>query len=154
MPRLRQIADPVRAESARAIRELTDAGIETWLVTGDGRGAANAIGAQVGIPAHRVVAEVPPEGKAQIIVCANNFHGRTVTIVSFSSDEQYRDGFGPFTPGFKIIPFGAAEEAVKNCVQAAITEGPLLRVAPFRALSAGLMPPRDPAPGHICEAVG
>ena len=50
-----------------------------------------------------------PEGKAEIIVCANNFHGRTVTIVSFSTDEQYRDGFGPFTPGFKVIPFGDAE---------------------------------------------
>jgi ornithine--oxo-acid transaminase len=47
-----------------------------------------------------------PENKAEIIVCANNFHGRTVTIVSFSTDEQYRDGFGPFTPGFKVIPFG------------------------------------------------
>ena len=47
-----------------------------------------------------------PDGKAEIIVCANNFHGRTVTIVSFSSDEQYREGFGPFTPGFKIIPYG------------------------------------------------
>lgn len=47
-----------------------------------------------------------PQDKAEIIVCANNFHGRTVTIVSFSSDEQYRDGFGPFTPGFKVIPFG------------------------------------------------
>ena len=49
------------------------------------------------------------DGKAEIIVCANNFHGRTTTIISFSSDEQYRDGFGPFTPGFKIIPFGDAE---------------------------------------------
>ncbi|HEX9111897.1 MAG TPA: ornithine--oxo-acid transaminase [Terriglobales bacterium] len=47
-----------------------------------------------------------PENQAEIIVCANNFHGRTVTIVSFSTDEQYRDGFGPFTPGFKIIPYG------------------------------------------------
>lgn len=47
-------------------------------------------------------------GKAEIIVCANNFHGRTVTIVSASSDQQYRDGFGPFTPGFKIIPYGDA----------------------------------------------
>jgi ornithine--oxo-acid transaminase len=47
-----------------------------------------------------------PEDKAEIIVCAGNFHGRTVTVVSFSSDKQYRDGFGPFTPGFKIIPFG------------------------------------------------
>jgi ornithine--oxo-acid transaminase len=50
-----------------------------------------------------------PDGKAEIIVCANNFHGRTVTIVSFSTDEQYRDGFGPFTPGFKVIPFGDAD---------------------------------------------
>ena len=49
-----------------------------------------------------------PEGQAEIVVCANNFHGRTVTIVSFSTDEQYRDGFGPFTPGFKVIPFGDA----------------------------------------------
>jgi ornithine--oxo-acid transaminase len=48
------------------------------------------------------------DDKAEIIVCANNFHGRTITIVSFSSDAQYRDGFGPFTPGFKIIPFGDA----------------------------------------------
>jgi len=56
-----------------------------------------------------------PDGKAEIIVCANNFHGRTVTVVSFSTDEQYRDGFGPFTPGFKIIPFGdikALREAI------------------------------------------
>jgi ornithine--oxo-acid transaminase len=56
-----------------------------------------------------------PENKAEIIVCANNFHGRTVTIISFSTDEQYRDGFGPFTPGFRIIPFGdiaALREAI------------------------------------------
>jgi ornithine--oxo-acid transaminase len=49
-----------------------------------------------------------PDGKAEIIVCANNFHGRTVTIVSFSTDPQYREGFGPLTPGFKIIPYGEA----------------------------------------------
>jgi ornithine--oxo-acid transaminase len=49
-----------------------------------------------------------PDGKAEIVVCSNNFHGRTVTIISFSSDDQYRDGFGPFTAGFKIIPFGDA----------------------------------------------
>jgi ornithine--oxo-acid transaminase len=48
------------------------------------------------------------DGNAEIIVCANNFHGRTTTIVGFSTDEQYRDGFGPFTPGFRIIPFGDA----------------------------------------------
>ena len=56
-----------------------------------------------------------PDGKAEIVVCANNFHGRTVTIVSFSSEEQYRSGFGPFTPGFKIIPFGDAE-ALRNAI--------------------------------------
>jgi len=56
-----------------------------------------------------------PENKAEIIVCANNFHGRTVSLVSFSSDAQYREGFGPFTPGFKLIPFGdahALEDAI------------------------------------------
>ena len=56
-----------------------------------------------------------PEGKAEIIVCANNFHGRTITVISFSSDEQYRDGFGPFTPGFKVIPFGDAQ-ALRNAI--------------------------------------
>ncbi|MGO9271534.1 MAG: ornithine--oxo-acid transaminase [Terriglobia bacterium] len=50
-----------------------------------------------------------PDGQAEIIVCANNFHGRTITMISFSTDEQYRDGFGPFTPGFKMIPFGDAQ---------------------------------------------
>jgi ornithine--oxo-acid transaminase len=42
---------------------------------------------------------------AEIIVCENNFHGRTTTIVGFSSEKQYREGFGGFTPGFKIIPY-------------------------------------------------
>ncbi len=50
-----------------------------------------------------------PEGQAEIIVCANNFHGRTVTIVGFSTEPQYRDGYAPFTPGFKIIPYGDAQ---------------------------------------------
>ncbi|HUK48951.1 MAG TPA: ornithine--oxo-acid transaminase [Terriglobales bacterium] len=50
-----------------------------------------------------------PHDQAEIIVCANNFHGRTVTLVSFSSDSQYREGFGPFAPGFTIIPFGDAQ---------------------------------------------
>jgi ornithine--oxo-acid transaminase len=50
-----------------------------------------------------------PAGQAEIIVCEGNFHGRTTTIVGFSSEEQYRDGFGPFTPGFKMIPYGDAQ---------------------------------------------
>jgi ornithine--oxo-acid transaminase len=49
-----------------------------------------------------------PQDQAEVIVCFNNFHGRTITEVSFSTDAQYRDGFGPFTPGFKAIPFGDA----------------------------------------------
>jgi len=56
-----------------------------------------------------------PEGKAEIIVCENNFHGRTTTIVGFSSEPQYRAGFGPFTPGFVMVPYGdlaAFEKAI------------------------------------------
>ena len=55
------------------------------------------------------------EDSAEIIVCENNFHGRTTTIVGFSSEVHYRDGFGPFTPGFKIIPYNdptALENAI------------------------------------------
>lgn len=50
-----------------------------------------------------------PEGQAEIVVCDNNFHGRTTTICGFSSEPLYRDGFGPFTPNFISIPFGDAE---------------------------------------------
>jgi ornithine--oxo-acid transaminase len=54
-----------------------------------------------------------PQGKAEIIVCADNFHGRTIGIVGFSTDPSAYSGFGPFAPGFKIVPFGdfAAFEA-------------------------------------------
>ena len=47
-----------------------------------------------------------PDGRAEIICCHGNFHGRTTTIVGFSSDAQYQEGFGPFTPGFKLVPYG------------------------------------------------
>ena len=47
--------------------------------------------------------------KAEIIVCSNNFHGRTIAIVGFSTDPDARGGFGPFAPGFKVVPFGDAE---------------------------------------------
>ncbi|MDH3291755.1 MAG: ornithine--oxo-acid transaminase [Gemmatimonadota bacterium] len=56
-----------------------------------------------------------PADRAEIIVCANNFHGRTTTIVSFSTEESYKADFGPLTPGFKIIPYGdsaALEKAI------------------------------------------
>ncbi|SES20532.1 ornithine--oxo-acid transaminase [Lentzea albida] len=51
-----------------------------------------------------------PEGTAEIIVAGSNFHGRTTTIVSFSTDETARNDFGPFTPGFKVVKYGALDE--------------------------------------------
>src|ERR1700749_1512542 len=54
-----------------------------------------------------------PAGQANIIVADNNFHGRTISIVSFSSDETARGGFGPFTPGFRSVPFGDAAALAK-----------------------------------------
>lgn len=56
-----------------------------------------------------------PADQAEIIVFAENFHGRTITIISFSTEEQYRAGFGPYTPGFKIVPFGDLE-AVRRAI--------------------------------------
>ncbi|SFJ10111.1 ornithine--oxo-acid transaminase [Thermoflavimicrobium dichotomicum] len=56
-----------------------------------------------------------PDNQAEIIVCENNFHGRTTTVISFSSDDEYKRGFGPFTPGFKIIPYGDIE-ALKQAI--------------------------------------
>jgi len=56
-----------------------------------------------------------PEDEAKIIALENNFHGRSTTVISFSTREKYRDGYGPFTPGFEIVPFGdieALEEAI------------------------------------------
>ena len=50
-----------------------------------------------------------PEGEAEIIVAANNFHGRTIAIVGFSTDPTARGGFGPFPPGFRSVPFGDYE---------------------------------------------
>ncbi|MGY4291127.1 ornithine--oxo-acid transaminase [Bradyrhizobium sp. LM2.7] len=66
-----------------------------------------------------------PDGQAEIIVCANNFHGRTLGIVGFSTDPETRTHFGPFAPGFKIIPFGdaaALEEAITQNTVAFLVE--------------------------------
>jgi ornithine--oxo-acid transaminase len=84
------------------------------------------------------------QDKAEIIVCANNFHGRTVTIVSFSTDEQYRDGFGPFTPGFKVIPFGDA-----SALREAITPNTCaFLVEPIQGEAGIVIPPK----GFLREA--
>jgi len=58
------------------------------------------------------VKNVPAES-AEIIACRNNFAGRTITIVSFSTEEQYKDGYAPFTPGFKIVEYGDAADLEK-----------------------------------------
>jgi len=75
--------------------------------------------------------------KAEIIVCENNFHGRTTTIVGFSSEEQYRDGFGPFTPGFRLIPYGDAD-----ALEAAINENTVgFLVEPLQGEGGVVVPP-------------
>ena len=78
-----------------------------------------------------------PYGEAEIIVCANNFHGRTITIVGFSTEEQYRDGYAPFTPGFVIIPFGDAE-----ALEAAITPNTVaFMLEPIQGEAGIIVPP-------------
>lgn len=75
--------------------------------------------------------------KAEIIVFEGNFHGRTTTIVSFSTEEQYREGFGPFTPGFRIVPYGdlkAVAEAINENTVAVLVE-------PIQGESGIIIPP-------------
>lgn len=78
-----------------------------------------------------------PDGKAEIIVCNDNFHGRTLTIIGFSTEEQYKDGFGPFTPGFKAVPFGDAK-----ALEEAITENTVaFMVEPIQGEAGVIVPP-------------
>ncbi len=85
-----------------------------------------------------------PRDQAEIIVCAGNFHGRTTTIVSFSTDEQYRDGFGPFTPGFRVVPFGDA-----TALEAAVTPNTCaFLVEPIQGEAGIIIPPS----GYLSKA--
>ncbi len=78
-----------------------------------------------------------PSDQAEIIACANNFHGRTVTLVSFSTEPLYRNDYGPFTPGFPVIPFGDADALEK-----AITPNTVgFVVEPIQAEAGILIPP-------------
>jgi ornithine--oxo-acid transaminase len=85
-----------------------------------------------------------PDDCAEIIACENNFHGRTVTIVGFSTQQQYRRGFGPFTPGFSIIPYGDAE-----ALERAVTPNTAgFLVEPVQGEGGIIIPP----PGYLAEA--
>ena len=78
-----------------------------------------------------------PEGRAEIIVCGNNFHGRTIAIVGFSSDPGSREGFGPFAEGFRTIPFGDAA-----ALEAAITRNTVaFLVEPIQGEAGVIIPP-------------
>ena len=78
-----------------------------------------------------------PDGKAEIIVCENNFHGRTMTIIGFSTEEKYKEDFGPFTPGFKAIPFGDAK-----ALESAITKNTVaFLVEPIQGEAGVIIPP-------------
>lgn len=83
-----------------------------------------------------------PAGQAKIICCAENFHGRTTTIISFSTDPQCREGFGPFTPGFEVIPYGdlkALEKALDANTVAFLVE-PIQGEAGIKVPPKGFLP--------------
>jgi ornithine--oxo-acid transaminase len=93
-----------------------------------------------------------PEGRAEILVAEGNFHGRTTTIVGFSSEPGYREGFGPFTPGFRTLPFGSLEAA-----EAAVgPETAALLLEPIQAEGGVIIPPEGYMAGlrDLCDRHG
>ena len=90
------------------------------------------------------------EDRAEIIVASGNFHGRTTTVISFSTEADYRDGFGPFTPGFRAVPFGdlaAFEQAITPDTAAILVE-------PIQGEAGIIVPPAGWLAGlrRICDA--
>ncbi len=91
-----------------------------------------------------------PADQAEIVVCSNNFHGRTTTVVSFSTEEAYREGFGPLTPGFTVIPYGDAA-----ALEAAITPNTAAFLfEPLQGEGGVIVPPEGylRRVAEICEA--
>jgi len=90
-----------------------------------------------------------PENKAEIVCATENFHGRTTTIISFSSEKQYREGFGPYTPGFPIAKYGDLED-----LKSKITPNTAaFLVEPIQGESGVVIPPEGYLKGaaHICK---
>ncbi|MFA5834937.1 MAG: ornithine--oxo-acid transaminase [Bacteroidota bacterium] len=85
-----------------------------------------------------------PDGKAEIICASNNFHGRTTTIISFSTEEAYRNNFGPFTPGFRIVEFGN----IDSLKQALNKNSAAFLVEPIQGEAGIIIPPE----GYLREA--
>ncbi|MEU5436613.1 ornithine--oxo-acid transaminase [Streptomyces sp. NPDC020719] len=84
-----------------------------------------------------------PDGMAKIVVAANNFHGRTTTIVSFSTDPEARADYGPYTPGFEIVPYGDL-----TALAAAVTENTVaVLLEPIQGEAGVLVPPAGYLPG-------
>jgi ornithine--oxo-acid transaminase len=78
-----------------------------------------------------------PNGQQEIIACAGNFQGRTISIISFSDEPQYQDGFGPYTPGFKLVPYGDAD-----ALEAAITPNTVaFSIEPIQGEAGVVVPP-------------
>jgi ornithine--oxo-acid transaminase len=78
-----------------------------------------------------------PRHQAEIIVCENNFHGRTISIVTFSTEPLYRDDFGPFTPGFKVVPYGDA----KAIAEAISPNTAAVMIEPIQGEAGVIVPP-------------
>ncbi|MFC7404796.1 ornithine--oxo-acid transaminase [Georgenia alba] len=93
-----------------------------------------------------------PDGEATIVVASGAFHGRTTTIVSMSDEREMRAGFGPYTPGFRVVPFGDAEAAAAAVDSTTVA----VLVEPVQGEAGVLVPPPDYLPGlrRLCDERG
>jgi ornithine--oxo-acid transaminase len=121
----------------RELAELT--GTEMVLPMNSGAEAVESAIKVARLWAHRV--KGVPDGSAEIVVASGNFHGRTTTIVSFSTDEAARTGFGPFTPGFVVVPYGDLD-ALRGAITARTAA---VLVEPVQGEAGVLVPP----PGYL-----